>query len=83
MKLTQETYKVYLLTTPEEEGGYSTIALNLPGAGSCGDTEKESVANAKEAIKAVLESYKESGDPIPWKPISEKIDGGKWIKIHA
>ncbi len=26
---------------PEEQGGYSAIVLNLPGAGSCGDSEEE------------------------------------------
>jgi predicted RNase H-like HicB family nuclease len=79
----QETYRVYILTISEEEGGFSTIALNLPGAGSCGDTEAESFANAKEAIKAVLESYKEHGESGPWKAISEKVSGAKWINIHA
>src|ERR1700686_5228196 len=73
-----ETYRVYLRTIPEEDGGYSTIAINLPGAGSCGDTEEESIANAKEAITGVLESYQESGDPIPWQPVSEIISGAKW-----
>lgn len=78
-----ETYRVFLRTIPEEDGGYSTIAINLPGAGSCGDTEEESIANAKEAIEGVLESYMENGDPIPWQPVSEKISGAKWINGDA
>ena len=78
-----ETYRVYLRTIPDEDGGYSTIAINLPGAGSCGDTEEESIANAKEAIEGVLESYLESGDPIPWLPVSETISGAKWIDGNA
>ena len=79
----KETYRVYILTTPEDDGGFSTVAINLPGAASCGDTAEESVANAKEAIKAVLEVHREYGDPIPWRPVTEKIPGAKWINIHA
>jgi antitoxin HicB len=78
-----ETYRVYMRTIPEEDGGFSTIAINLPGAGSCGDTEEESIANAKEAVQGVLESYQETGDPIPWQPVSEEIGGAKWINGNA
>jgi predicted RNase H-like HicB family nuclease len=83
---TSDPYRVEILTIKEEEGGFSTIALNLPGAGSCGDTKEESIANAKEAIKAVLETYKESGDPIPWVEVTaEKIIRGEYkvIWFHA
>ena len=82
----EETYRVHILTTREDDGTYSTIALNLPGAGSCGDTKEESIANAKEAIKAVLEAHKDAGDHIPWKDSTkEKIINGeqKWIIVHA
>ena len=63
-------YRIHLLITVEEGEGFSAIALNLPGAGSCGDTEKEAVENAKEAVSGVLEAYQESGDAIPWKDTS-------------
>lgn len=82
----QGTYRIHLLTMQEEDGTYSTIALNLPGAGSCGDTKEESIDNAKTAIKAVLESYEEASDPIPWKDsTTEKINDGeqKWIIVHV
>ena len=81
-KETKETYRVYVQTIQEEDGRYSTIALNLPGTGSCGDTPEESLANAKEAIQTVLEYHKESGDPISWKTV-EKTSGAKWINIHV
>lgn len=82
----QGTFRLHLLTIREEDGTYSTIALNLPGAGSCGDSKEESIANAKEAIKAVLESYQEAGDPIPWRDSTcETIPDGeqKWFIVHA
>jgi predicted RNase H-like HicB family nuclease len=63
-------YRVHLLVVKDEEGGYSAIALNLPGIGSCGSTEEEAVENAREAIRGALESYRDSGDAIPWKDTS-------------
>jgi predicted RNase H-like HicB family nuclease len=81
-----DPYRVEILTIQEEEGGFSTIALNLPGAGSCGDTKDESVANAKEAIKAVLEVHTKAGDMIPWVEVTaDKITRGEreviWIHV--
>ena len=82
----QQTYRLHILTIREDDGRYSTVALNLPGTGSCGDTKEESIENAKEAIKAVLESHKEAGETIPWKDsTTEKIVNGeqKWIIVHV
>jgi predicted RNase H-like HicB family nuclease len=56
-------YRIVLQITKESDGRFSAVALNLPGAGSCGDTAAEAEANAKEAILAAIESY---GDYIPW-----------------
>lgn len=80
-------YRIEILTIEEEDGnGYSTIALNLPGAGSCGDKKEESIMNAKNAIKDALETYKELGDPIPWAEVTpDKLGGGErrviWINV--
>ncbi len=82
----KETYAIHLLILPEEEdGGYSAIALNLPGAGGSGETKEEAIASAEEGIKGVLQSYKESGESIPWKDSrSDKTPGEKrWINVHA
>lgn len=50
---------------------YSVTALNLPGVVSCGDTQDEAIANIKEAALGIIEEYEESGEPIPWKELSE------------
>ena len=81
-----DPYRIEILTIAEEEGGYSTIALNLPGAGSCGESKEQSIANAKEAIKDALGVYKESGAPIPWSVVTaDKIVGGEYkvIWLHV
>ena len=50
----------------EDDGGYSAIVLNLPGAGSCGATEEEALKNARDAVAGVVESYRDDGVEVPW-----------------
>ena len=80
-------YRFHILVTQDEEGSYSAIVLNLPGTGSCGDTIEEALENVREAIKGVLETYKESGEEIPWKDsASIEIPRGakqQWILVDA
>ncbi len=82
-----KAYKIHLLITKDEDGTYSAIAMNLPGAGSCGDTEEEAVENAKEAVRGVLETHLADGEEIPWKDTSKaEIPFGaeqKWIIVHV
>ncbi len=79
-------YRIEILTIKEKEGGYSTIALNLSGAGSCGENKDESIANARNAVKDALETYKELGLPIPWAEVTpDKLVCGErrviWIDV--
>ena len=54
-------YRCHLAISRDEDGSVSVVVLNLPGAGSCGKTEEEAIANAREAIQGVIESYLEDG----------------------
>lgn len=80
-------YRIHLLIVKDDDESYSAIALNLPGAGSFGITEEEAVANAKEAVRGVLEEYKSSGEEIPWRNSCGKdIPAGashKWVIVDA
>ena len=71
----------------EDDGTFSAIVLNLPGAGSCGDSEDEAIANIRESVIGVVESYLHAGERIPWaEPTSYKIPEGaklKWILVNA
>lgn len=60
-------YRCHLSIVNEGDGTFSAIVLNLPGAGSCGDTEEEAIENAKEAVRGLIASYEEVGDPVPWR----------------
>lgn len=80
-------YRLHILILKEDDGTFSAVALNLAGAGSCGDTEVEAMENAKEAVLAVIDEYQTSGGTIPWKDTSsEEIPAGakqKWIILNA
>ena len=80
-------YRCHICTTREDDGTFSTIVLNLPGCGSCGDTEEEAIANAREAIRGVIESYLAADEEIPWQDReSGEISQGasqKWILVNA
>lgn len=82
-----KTYRCHLAISRDEEGGFSAIVLNLPGAGSCGDSEEEAIANAREAAKGVIESYIEDGVDIPWidqfKYSIPPSAAQKWILVNA
>ena len=71
----------------EDDGSFSAIALNLPGIGSCGDSEEEAIANASQAVTAAVESFREDGDPVPWAAPGEYSipDGAKlvWILVNG
>ena len=50
----------------EDDGSYSAIVLNLPGAGSCGATRDEAISNAMDAVRAVIASYAADNEQVPW-----------------
>jgi antitoxin HicB len=51
--------------TPQPEGGFTVLVPALPEVVTEGDTKQEALANAREAIEAVLAMYREEGWPIP------------------
>jgi predicted RNase H-like HicB family nuclease len=80
-------YRCHICLIPEEDGEFSALVLNLPGAGSCGPTEAEAIQNVEESIRGLIEVYKDYGDPIPWKDSrAEEIPNGaktKWILVNV
>lgn len=78
----QYAYRCDLAIIHEEDGTFSAIVLNLPGAGSCGDTSEEAIENVHEAIAGVILSYKSRGEEIPWKSESDALpSGADWKRI--
>jgi predicted RNase H-like HicB family nuclease len=80
-------YYCHICLLEEEDGSFSAIVLNLPGAGSCGKTEDEAIRNAREAISAVIASHIDAREEIPWRDVAsyDIPEGGrqKWIVVDA
>jgi len=58
------TYTVVLLRE-EEVGGYSVVVPALPGCFSQGETVREALDCAKEAILCHVRALRADGDPVP------------------
>ena len=56
-------YTIHLL--PEPEGGFTVRVPALPPVVTYGETRDEALANAREAIEAILTVYREDGIDIP------------------
>jgi predicted RNase H-like HicB family nuclease len=82
----EDSYRCNVRLCPEEDGGFSAFALNLPGAVSQGDTEEEALANIREACTGVIKTYVQRDGHIPWGPVdAEDCAGSKefWIVVSG
>ena len=59
------TLSYRILLRKEPEGGYTVVVPSLPGCVTYGDTIKEAIAMAKEAIELYIESLREHNEEIP------------------
>jgi antitoxin HicB len=60
-----ENYNFSIILEPQEEGGFTVLVPALPEVVTEGDTETEALANAEEAIRAVLSYRRDHGIAIP------------------
>jgi antitoxin HicB len=58
-------YKLPLVFEPQPEGGYTVTCPILPELITEGDTVKEALANASDALAAIIEAYEDLGRPLP------------------
>lgn len=58
-------YRVPLVFTPQSEGGFTVTSPVLPELVTEGDTIQEGLANARDALSAVIEIYAEQGRALP------------------
>ena len=54
-----------IILEPQEDGGFTVLVPALPEVVTEGDTEEEALANAQEAIQAILEYRRDKGIAIP------------------
>ena len=60
-----ENYSFSVVLEPQEGGGFTVLVPALPEVVTEGDDEKEALANAREAISAILAYRRDNGIPIP------------------
>lgn len=80
------TYECRVLLCPEDAGGYSAIALRLPGVVSQGESPEEAMENISEAFAAAVSVYLEDGTQIPWGEVSVDRPKGcleRWILVDV
>ncbi len=80
------TYECRVLLCPESDGGFSALALRLPGVVSQGETIEEALGNIADAFQATVQSYLEAGAPIPWSDISAERPKDcleRWILVNV
>ena len=87
LRLDEYPFSIRIATKDEGEG-YLIEFPDLPGCMSDGATPEEAIANGRDALKCVLLSMKEFGDPIPEPGASIAQASGKWVQrvpktLHA
>jgi antitoxin HicB len=60
-----QNHSFSVILEPQEGGGFTVLVPALPEVVTEGDTEKEALANAQEAIRAILEYRRDHGLAIP------------------
>jgi antitoxin HicB len=58
-------YKIPLLLSPQPEGGFTVTSPLIPELITEGDTLDEALANARDALAAVVEAYEDLGRSLP------------------
>ena len=81
-----KAYRCHICLIREEDGTFSAVVLNLPGAGSTAPLRRR-LCNVREAVLGVAESHAEAGEEIPWQDsLSCEIPENaaqKWILVNA
>ena len=60
-----ENYSFSVILEPQEGGGFTVLVPALPEVVTEGNNEKEALANAEEAIRAILGYRQDNGIAIP------------------
>lgn len=60
-----EDFSFSVVLEPQEDGGFTVLVPALPEVVTEGDTEEEALANAQEAIRAILAYRRDNGMAIP------------------
>ena len=60
-----EQFSFSVVLEPQQGGGFTVLVPALPEVVSEGDTEQEALANAEEAIRAIVAYRRDNGIAVP------------------
>lgn len=66
-------YKIPLLLSAQPEGGFTVTSPLLPELVTEGDTLDDALANARDALAAVVEAYETLGRRLPADPLASML----------
>jgi antitoxin HicB len=75
-----QVYKLPLVLEPQPEGGYTVTCPLLPELITEGDTLQAALNNANDALAAIVEAFKELGQPLPPALQPSKKNNPVWIE---
>jgi len=64
-RIVAQNHSFSVILEPQEGGGFTVLVPALPEVVTEGDSEEEALANAQEAIRAILEYRLDHGLAIP------------------
>jgi len=73
-------FKLPLVLEPQPEGGYTVTCPLLSELITEGDTVKEALTNASDALAAILEAYQELNRPLPPVLRPAAPDAPMWLE---
>ena len=73
-------YKIPLVLTPQPDGGYTVTSPLLPELVTEGDSMDEALANVKDAVAAVIETYQDLGRSLPQNAQIQDATGPVWFE---
>ena len=73
-------YKIPLILTPQPEGGYTVTSPLLPELVTEGDTVEEALANVRDALAAVIETYDDLGRRLPQNAMVPDASSPVWLE---
>ncbi len=71
----------YSLVIEEQDHGYLAYFPALPGCNTFGQTYKEAVNNAHEALTVYLETLDELGKPFPKDRVNQPVSLGLTVRM--
>jgi antitoxin HicB len=76
----ETTYKLPVVLDPQPEGGYTVTCPLLPELVTEGDTVREALQNANDALAALIEAYEQLHRPLPAALQKTAPDAPLWLE---